>query len=1011
MKKWLLMICVYIHFGGYSQLQVAPNNVTINWVEGVYNCDFIIPCVSITDAAGSVINWKWDKTIGGLGTPPVFYLSGNNYTPSNQVCLTEGWALNSSFGVGTHNDSIVIVDVNNSSNKTTLYVTIIVAAKDPSIPTKVKYPDKNLYKTNCYSNTSQGHPQLVYLDSAWCTCVNQYPSGSFNPPALGNSYTDPNFGAPVTILDTTGGIASGISCHDKYVLARDLKNVGTGCAIISASNGNVIQSPVVLDGGQGTVYDLVWDACDDETYYFADGVKAGIRKGTVGNTTSSSLVDYSVAPFNFNLGCYYKGSTKDNWIAWVNPSQKVVGIYDVNKNKTYWKKYSVDEGSQPLDITQVPITYLSKGWDKTTGKRYLIMEADPALIVYSVDTITGTLNFEFRGPGHLGKDTWEDCEGNQYLVGLGGGTCGGFQVDVSTWLINKMPQWNIMAEVGGARQRLFTIHYEGDSDQSAVVAASRNSPYFAVSTDYHTGAIGDTYGDNSNYGDVFLFEKTSSKYEVTRLAKHRLIPYLPWKQLLQTTISDDGSKIITTSNFGHPERHDIIGIETGVTPILTNTITLTTNSTPASCLNNDGTAFVIAVSNNHCGTKNYTYLWSSGATGTTAKNLSPATYTVTVTESLGCAVGTTSVIITGISTAGNLVLTTTQQDASCSASDGWANVTANATGALSYQWSNAITSATAINLAAGIYTLTVTQSGGCTAVGITTVTIGNKASFTCSINSTSALCATSNGSAYAYTTGGLGLTYSWSNNFTGITNTNLPAGNYAVTVTDNIGCTATSTTTIVKPPVIFAYANETKSAKCGSSTGAAIVNASGGTGSLSYLWSTGDTGVTGDSLASGNYLVTVTDANGCTVAAPFNINDVGLKLYVGGIKAAGLCYTDNKGEIYALISSATAPYKFVWSTGDSALSSNPQMNIDSLRTGTYSVTVTDADGCTASGSYIVSGATPIIASTNGTIANNATCGNNDGSMTIQGSGGDWGPWSYAWSDGLGTSSIVLGVAA
>ena len=116
--------------------------------------------------------------------------------------------------------------------------------------------------------------------------------------------------------------------------------------------------------------------------------------------------------------------------------------------------------------------------------------------------------------------------------------------------------------------------------------------------------------------------------------------------------------------------------------------------------------------------------------------------------------------------------------------------------------------------------------------------------------------------------GGTGtLTYAWSNGSTTADLTGLGSGTYTVTVTDANGCTATFTTTLTEPnAIVISSVNTQPSCNTanGALTGAIDLTASGGTGSLTYAWSSGQTTADLTGLGSGSYTVTVTDANGCT---------------------------------------------------------------------------------------------------------------------------------------------------
>ncbi len=184
----------------------------------------------------------------------------------------------------------------------------------------------------------------------------------------------------------------------------------------------------------------------------------------------------------------------------------------------------------------------------------------------------------------------------------------------------------------------------------------------------------------------------------------------------------------------------------------------------------------------------------------------------------------------------------------------------------SYLWSNGETTKTIAGLCAGPYTVTVTDSRGCTVVK------------SCAVSSPSAVRVSAtvvnvkcrgdySGSLTANPTGGsgTGFTYLWSNGETTKSITGLCAGTYTVTVTDSKGCTGTLSKSVTQPAKVLALtATKTNATYCSPCNGTATANPNGGTTPYTYLWSDGQTTKKALALCSGTYSVTVTDKNGCT---------------------------------------------------------------------------------------------------------------------------------------------------
>ncbi|MFQ5445890.1 MAG: carbohydrate-binding protein, partial [Saprospiraceae bacterium] len=203
-------------------------------------------------------------------------------------------------------------------------------------------------------------------------------------------------------------------------------------------------------------------------------------------------------------------------------------------------------------------------------------------------------------------------------------------------------------------------------------------------------------------------------------------------------------------------------------------------------------------------------------------------------------------------------------DANCfGGADGTATVSAEGGyPPYNYMWSNGATGKDVDGLSAGSYTVTVTDEIGTTLVE--TVVVGQPPAIENTVATTDVSCfALADGAATVTGTGGTGiLNYTWSTGATGPAVTGLGAGTYTVTTTDESGCSATTSVTISQPNLLY-LTSAGEDVNCnGGSDGVATVTHSGGTGTVSYLWSTGDDGETLTGVPAGNYTVTATDANG-----------------------------------------------------------------------------------------------------------------------------------------------------
>ena len=382
---------------------------------------------------------------------------------------------------------------------------------------------------------------------------------------------------------------------------------------------------------------------------------------------------------------------------------------------------------------------------------------------------------------------------------------------------------------------------------------------------------------------------------------------------------------------------------------LTCSITSSTNVTCAGV--NDGSATVTAAG----GQLPYSYAWSNGQTMATASGLTAGTYTVVVTDNSPLSSACFTVCTVTITEPDTLTCEiTAQTNVTCAGgNDGSATVTAaGGTGAYTYAWTNGQTTATATGLAAGTYTVTVKDQNGATSACITTcsVTITEPDTLTCEITAqTNVTCAGGNdGSATVTAAGGTGAyTYAWTNGQTTATATGLAAGTYTVTVKDQNGatsaCITTCSVTITEPDTLTCEITAQTNVTCaGGNDGSATVTAAGGTGAYTYAWNNGQTTATATGLAAGTYTVTVKDQNGatsaCITTCSVTITEpdpVVITLNPVNISCLGIL----DGAIDASVTGGTGAYSYSWSSGESV------EDLAGLDVGTYTLIVTDANGC------------------------------------------------------------------
>ena len=340
-----------------------------------------------------------------------------------------------------------------------------------------------------------------------------------------------------------------------------------------------------------------------------------------------------------------------------------------------------------------------------------------------------------------------------------------------------------------------------------------------------------------------------------------------------------------------------------------------------------------------------TYLWSNGSTNssinltnvTTADN---GTYTVTVTTPDGC----DSDISFTLNVFPAISVVCTGNDTSCPGVDDGTvtTVVTGGVGPFTYQWNTVPvqTTADATSLAPGTYTVTVTDSNNCTATCSATVNEGTGLNVT--ISGDLSYCAGESTTITANSNGTAPFTYNWSTLETTQAIT-VTSGTYMVTVTDNLGCTGEQTVNVTEDPlptVSLVCAN----GQCG---GLGSIDATpSGNAPFSYSWSNGATTQDLTGLSDGTYTLTVTDVNGCTATDQCTIvNEPDVVINCTGTDL--LCNGDTNGTATVNVTDGTPAYVYSWSNGGSTAT------ITNLTAGTYTVTVTDANLCTASCSYTV----------------------------------------------------------
>ncbi|NNC95174.1 MAG: hypothetical protein HKN92_06385, partial [Chitinophagales bacterium] len=405
------------------------------------------------------------------------------------------------------------------------------------------------------------------------------------------------------------------------------------------------------------------------------------------------------------------------------------------------------------------------------------------------------------------------------------------------------------------------------------------------------------------------------------------------------------------------------------------------------------------------GTGPFTYDWDhivGTDDGEDVNTLAAGTYNITVTDANSCT-ATSSVVITEPAV---LALSETHTDVSCNGgSDGSIDITpSGGTGPFAYDWDHIVGTDDGedVNtLAAGTYNVTVTDANSCTASN--SIVITEPAVLALSETHTDVSCnGGSDGSIDITPSGGTGpFTYDWDHivgTDDGEDVNTLAAGTYNVTVTDANSCAASNSVVITEPAVLALSETHTDVSCNGGSDGSIDITPSGGTGPFTYDWDHivgTDDGEDVNTLAAGTYNVTVTDANSCTAASSVVITEPAV-LALSETHTDVSCNGGSDGSIEITPSGGTGPFTYDW---DHIVGTDDGEDVNTLTAGTYNVTITDANSCTANTSVVIT--EPAVLALSETHTDVSCNGGSDGSIDITPSGGT-GPFTYDWDHIVGT---------
>ncbi len=777
------------------------------------------------------------------------------------------------------------------------------------------------------------------------------PAGTLNNAAIANPLATPVSTTPYIVVATSSG------CQ-----ARDTVNVtinppsvavsGTNVSCFGGANGTVAANAT---GGSGT-YSYTWSNSAGNV-----ASQNGLAAGTYTVTVSDAK------------GCTAVGSYTITQPTQLTVAQQALGNVLCNGGNSGWVSVAVNGGTANYSFTWNPANANNDTIQNLTVGTY-------QLTVTDANNCTATGSYSITEPTALTFGTAATknirCRNGSdgfVTISVSGGT-GTYTYGWSHNAgLNSTTANNIPA---GTYTTTVTDQNGCTATQTNTLTQPANGMSFNAFTITNVTCFGGTDGSvtaNPTGGlppYSYQWSVAGSTNQISGVAAGTY----------RVTVTDDSlCTAIDSAVVTQPQQVTVTGVVTDVSCFGGSDGQITANATPAAVP--------------------YTYAWSNGGSGATITGLPIGAYTVTATNQSGCTGTATFNIVEPT----QLVLNQpTIVDVSCFGGNN-GSITANPNGGTptySFTWSNNASNTNALNgnLTAGTYQVTATDSKNCTVTGSYTVAEPTQLVFTQPATVVNILChGAATGSIAVSVSGGTpSYSYNWGGTLPNQSSqSNIPAGNYSVVVTDGKGCTISDNFVLTEPTAIQLQTQVANNVTCGGgSDGKVYVTAVGGVGNYTYMWSNGSATDTASNLSANTvYTVTVTDGNQCTQTATATVTEpvpVVTNPFVTNVR----CFLGSDGSIDANPSGGTPPYTFSWDNGAAT------QVITNLIANAYACTVTDANGCSTTFSNVVSQPGLLQASAVG--IPESCVGTGDGKIAMSAIGGTT-PYSFAYTNG---SSVI-----
>ena len=394
------------------------------------------------------------------------------------------------------------------------------------------------------------------------------------------------------------------------------------------------------------------------------------------------------------------------------------------------------------------------------------------------------------------------------------------------------------------------------------------------------------------------------------------------------------------------------------------------------------------------GQEPFTYAWSNNHNGQSLTGLTAGNYSVVVKD----ASGSELTLEEPVMQPAQIVIQGAVTSASCNGvADGDVDLTVSGgTAPYTFSWNTGSTSEDIQNVSAGKYLVTIQDVTGCTATA--TLTVGNASVINLGALLVKPDCSDNNGSIDLNVSGGVApYTFQWSDGSVTEDLTNAGAGIYTVIVSDAAGCSAQKTLLLKENNTLSLRGVPTATSCTGDATGSIDLTVSGGTAPYSFSWSNGQSTEDISALTSGTYTVRVEDSKGCFVTAIFSVTKTTFQVPRTIIQPS--CYGADNGSIilHDPIGGA-GPYTYEWSNGATGTS------LTGLTSGSYSVVIRDAAGCSRTFSFTVGSPAELTASA--TVSSAVCDADSFHAIDLNVSGGT-APYTYRWSNGTTDEDIQV----